>query len=342
MRILGSSARPLFAVLLPIVLVACSTGASPSAVIPSAAGSGAAGPIDSAAVVVGWQSTPDEIYLPLLIAIDSMKAKGYNISAQQFASTDVTFQGLASNTLQFTADSLQAAAQGVAAKVPVKIVSTRNANAVVYVANSDYKDCSKLSGKPVGIYSPQAAYTVLMNLYFEAKCPGVKPTQVTIPDSPLRAQAVAQGQIFATTLGLPDALALEQQNPGKFFMVSLGSELPGIGDEYVIANEKTITDHPSIVQALIAEQLTAVRSMYKDPASATALEKKYFPSAKDDSILQKLIADKLWYANGGLEGPGLTNTLKGFSLAGDKATLVADAPMKAALQTIGPSDLTPY
>lgn len=335
--------RALFLVLLPVALLACSQGSAPASATPATSGAPASGgPVDDAAVVVGWQSTPDEIYLPLLMAIDAMKEQGYNISARQFASTDVTFQGLASNSIQFTADSLQALGQGVAAGVQVRGISTRNANGVVYVASREYEDCSKLDGKPVGIYSPQAAYTVLMNLYFEATCAGVAPTMVTIPDSPLRAQAVAEGQIFATTLGLPDAVTLEAQNPGKFFMVALGAALPGIGDEYVIANTQTLTDHPTIAAALVAEQLKAVRALYDDPTAATAIAKKYFPDAKDDKVVQQLIKDKLWYANGGLDGPGLVNTLKGFGLTGDKATLIDDGPAKAALETIGKSDLTQY
>ena len=320
-------------------LAACGGGGSNNS---SSSGGQGSGEIDKTPVVVGWQSTPDEIYLPILMAIDAMKSEGYNISAKQFASTNITFQGLASNSIQLTADSLQAAAQGVQQGLPVKVVETRNANAVVYVANPAYSDCSKLSGKPVGIYSPQASYTVLMNLYFQQKCPGVKTTSVTIPDSPLRAQAMARGQIFATTLGLPDAMALEAQEPGKFQMVPLAGALPGIGDEYLIANEKTVKDHPTIVQAWVQEHLKAIRQLYQDPSGAGALQKKYFPSSKDDSIVKKLISDKLWYANGGLDGPGLENTLKGYSLPGDRASLVDDTALKAALKALGPSDATQY
>ncbi|HEX5451533.1 MAG TPA: hypothetical protein VFW86_04010, partial [Candidatus Limnocylindrales bacterium] len=83
-------------------------------------------------------------------------------------------------------------------------------------------------------------------------------------------------------------------------------------------------------------------SLYENPSSATAAVTKFLPDVKTDAVAQRFISDKLWYANGGLTGPGLENTLQAFSLPGDRASLVDDTALKAALQEIGPSSQTKY
>jgi ABC-type nitrate/sulfonate/bicarbonate transport system substrate-binding protein len=137
-------------------------------------------------------------------------------------------------------------------------------------------------------------------------------------------------------------MALEAQAPGEFFMVPLAGALPGVGDEYLYANEQTLAEHPTIVEALVREHLLAIRSLYEDPSIATDLVAHYFPDAAGDAVAQKFISDRLWYANGGLAGPGLEKTLEAFSYPGDRASLVDDSALQAALAEIGESDATEF
>lgn len=297
--------------------------------------------MDATKFVVGWSSTPDEKYLPYLMAIDAMTEAGYQVSGTQVASDDILYQGLTSNDIQAGMGGASQVANAVAAGVPIKIVETRSSTDAVYVAANAYSDCSTLANQPVGIYSPQAILTLFMEQYFSQNCPGVNYTAVTIADSGLRAQAMEQGQIVATVLGLSDAIALDANNPGKFTEVSFGQTLPGIGDAYLVANQSTLSDHAGLVEAWVAANLKAIRDVYQaDDATLAGLETKYFPDAKDDSILKSLRDAKLWQANGGLAGDGLTQTLSLFKLPGDRATLVDDGPLTAALAEVGSSTLT--
>jgi len=320
-----------------------STGSSASA--PAAGSSSAATtPIDNTKTLFVFNSTPQEQDLPELMAIDAMKSQGYDISTKQLDGSVLPFQALASNQGQLTGASLPEGALAVQAGSTVKIITARNQNQVVWVADDKFKDCSKLSGQKVGIYSETGGYTILMKLYFAKACPNVKPTYVTIPDSPVRAQAVATGKIAGTALGLPDAIALQQANPnGTFFVLPLSTEIPGVGDEYVYANSQTLKDHPTIAQAFVTEQLKAIRQLYGDDDAALAdLVKKYLPDAKSADVLKSMVKSKLWYANGGLSGPGLEATLKGFSLTQTPDQLQDTTALDAALQKISKSDLTQY
>lgn len=319
-----------------------SAASSPGASSSGSAASPAAS-IDTAEFIVAWSSTPDEKYLPYLMAIDSLKQQGYNISGKQLANDDILYQGLASYTVQAGMGGASQVANAVNAGVPIKIVASRSATDAVYVAADAYKDCKTLDGQPVGIFSPQAILTLFMNEYFKENCPGIKYTPVTIADSALRAQAMERGQIRATVLGLSDALTLNASNPGKFFQVVFGQTLPGVGDAYLVSTTKALSEHQSIVDAWVQENLKQTRALYSaDDATLASLEKKYFPNAKDDSVLKSLIQDKLWYANGGLGGDGLEKTLQLFSLPGSRATLVDDGPMTKALAALGNSTATDH
>lgn len=328
-----------------LLVAACgsgSDGGSPGA-SGSPAGDPSGGGVDDAHVVIAWNSTPDESYLPLLMAVDAMKEQGYDIEAQVMSGSDISFQALAADQIQFTADSLPPAALSVSQGAPIKAIGTRNANLVVWVAAKENEDCATLDGKQVGIYSETGGYTVLMKLYFDKECPGVNPTYVTIPDSPLRAQAVAEGQLQGTALGLPDAVALEKQyGEDTLFVTPLREQLPGVGDEYVYANQKTLDDHPQIARALLQAQLEAIRSIYDDPSQLEDLVAKYLPDATDATVAHQFVDDHIWYANGGLGGPGMANTLEAFDLPGAPEDLQDTGPLDDVIAAIGTSPATEY
>jgi ABC-type nitrate/sulfonate/bicarbonate transport system substrate-binding protein len=321
-----------------VLSAACSDGESGAET--EAAG---AGGVDSTPVVIAWNSTPDESYLPLLMAIDTMNEQGYQIEAQVMSGSDVSFQSLGANQIQFTADSLPPAALSVEQGAPIKAIGTRNANLVVWVAEKGFEDCADLDGQQVGIYSETGGYTVLMRMYFDQECAGVEPKYATIPDSPLRAQAVAAGRIKGTALGLPDAVKLQNEyGADAFFVVPLRESLPGVGDEYVYTNDQTLEEHPAIVEALLQAQLEAIRSIYEDPDSLDDLVPKYLPDAEDASVAKQFAEDQIWYANGGLGGPGLANTLEAFDLPGSPDDLQAPDPLGAVIDEISTSSLTEF
>ena len=137
---------------------------------------------------------------------------------------------------------------------------------------------------------------------------------------------------------------MQEANPnGTFFVLPLSTEIPGVGDEYVYANSQTLKDHPTIAQAFVTEQLKAIRQLYGDDDTALGdLVKKYLPDVKNIDVLKSMVQSKLWYANGGLSGPGLQATLQGFSLTQTPDQLQDTTSLDAALQAVGKSDLTQY
>jgi ABC-type nitrate/sulfonate/bicarbonate transport system substrate-binding protein len=319
------------------LVAGCAGGQSPA---PSG---GAA--VDPAPVTIAWNSTPDELYLPILMAVKAMQDKGFKIEAKQLPETNLVIQAMTANQVQFGAEGVPTGATAIKEGAPIKVIATQNANQVVWATLPNFADCKTIpANEKVGIYSPEAGFTVLTNVWMDRECPGVreKLDYVIIQDSALRAQALSAGQISGTALGLPDALLLQKQFPDRFHYVYFSKALPGIGDEHFYANQTTLDTHPTIVRALVRELLLAERLLYDNPTKAMDHVKAHLPSVESDLVIQEFIKQRIWYANGGLAGPGLANTLKGLSLPGDAAAMTAPGPLEDVIKEIGKSTHTEF
>lgn len=343
-----------------LVLPACSSsgqgaGAGPHAT-NGAANQGATGTAQSSSdksgsFVVAWNSPPDVTYLPLLMAIHDVQQQGYDLKTETVSGANTATEALASNRAQFTSNQITAEAAAAAKGAPIKIVLATASNPTDWVTASGYEDCNKLTGKPVGIFGPAASssYTQLMNYYFEKFCPNVKPKLVTIPDSGLRAQALANGQIVATVLASSDATNLVTKLDTKhhYNVVNLAQTFPGLGDTYLYANTNVTQSAPGVVQALVTADLKSVRQIYANPSTVAALIKQYYTdSASMPSLAsaQQAVKDKVWHANGGLDSKGidgLSASLKVFSLPGKASSLVNSTFVNGALKALGSSSDTP-
>jgi ABC-type nitrate/sulfonate/bicarbonate transport system substrate-binding protein len=324
-----------------VLVLGCAQATPGSPGASSAASPG----IDQASVIIGWNSTPDELYLPILMGVAAMQEQGYKIEARQLPETNLVIQAMTSNQVQFGAEGVPTSATAIQEGAPIKLISTQNANQVVWATLPEFADCKDLPpGEPIGIFSFEAGFTILTNVWMDRECPGVRETleYVILQDSPLRAQALAEGQISGTALGLPDALNLQREYPDRFHYVYFAEALPGVGDEHFLANEVTLNDHPTIARALVREQLLAQRLLYDHPEQAMDHVRKHLPEVESDAVIMEFIKQRIWYANGGLRGPGLQNTLEGLDLPGDPEQMVAPDVLEDVLKEIGESDHTEF
>lgn len=326
---------------LSTTLLAAACGGSGGSGGNAAGGSGDSG--KSTPLVIAWNSTPDVSYEPLLAAIDTLKKQGYNISAQTLSGADVVAQALATNRADMTYNNVTGVANAVAKGVPIKIVSDGSANDVAWVVKSGYEDCNKLNGQPVGIFGPAASsgYTKQMLAYFKQKCPDVQPNYVTIPDSSLRAQALAHGQIVGTMLVRSDAESLQKKlDPnGKYTVSLMKKTFPGLSDNYIFATESAIKGKSAAITAFIKAELDAVKKFYSDPnALQSAIKTDLGDKAYDPESAQSSVQTKLWYADGDLDQAGkngLDQTLQLFGLPGSSAQLIDRSLLDKALKGTG-------
>jgi ABC-type nitrate/sulfonate/bicarbonate transport system substrate-binding protein len=283
------------------------------------------------------------------MGIAKLKQEGYNISTETVSGATVASEALAANRGQFTSN--QAAAEAAAANkgAAIKIILATTNNPTDWVTAPGYENCSSLSGKPVGIYAlTGSSYTQEMQYYFQKNCPGVKADLVTIPDSGLRAQALANKRIVASVLATSDADALTSKlaPSTKWNVVSLSKAFPGLGDTYLYANGAVLEKDPQAAAALVQADLQGVRQIYANPSSVAGLVKTYFgtsSAAPSSASATQALVSKLWYANGGLGATGVAGlkaSLKVFQVPGNAQSLVDQTPLQTALTAIGRSSTT--
>jgi ABC-type nitrate/sulfonate/bicarbonate transport system substrate-binding protein len=335
-------------------LVACSTPAAstPASVAPptaSAAPSAAASQssTDTTKTVYGYTSSPSMDSLPYLVAIKNMVAAGYDISLQQLASNDLGLAALATNQIQLWGTGPVEWSR-VVGQAPIKLVTARANNGWQLISTADITECSQLQGQKVGFFNLTGISTAYPTAYFQQNCPDMKPEIVLIPDSGLRAQAMAADQLKATPLQADDAVKLLNTYPGKFkVLANFSADLPEIGRDYVGTNNATLDAHPAILREFIKQHLLTIRAFYADPAVAIAAAKENLEVGADAELVTNFFIDqKLWCANGGLEDGNLGSTLSYFGDFGliapglSAANFLAPGPLTDVLTEIGRSEAT--
>lgn len=301
-------------------------------------------------ITMGNNSTPDEAYLPLAMAMQKL-AKTYDVQKDiQFNGTDLALQALSQNKIQFLSVPVPEAASALA-KVPgIRVIGTRSNNQWSLIAKVSIKNCRQLDGKNVGLFSTKGVSTAYVDMYFKEQCPGIKPHTIITADSTLRRQALVAGRLDATPLQATDAVQVLAQDSSRFHeLSSFANELPDIGRDVVLTNQVMLKEHPDIVQAFLTAQLQAIRDLYRDPRSAVsetkALLKDAVP-ANVDKVADYFISHKLFCANGGLDDANIADSLETFGKAGFNPTnittakLVDKTPMEKVLAKIGTSKAT--
>ena len=322
---------------------------------PAASGSAAAKPaasggaVDTTPIALGNNSTPDQAYLPILMALDTMKSEGYAVKDNvDFKSTQLGFQALQNNQVQLSSSGVTDPATAIDKGLKIKVIDARGNNVWSIVSKSSIATCDQLNGQKMGLFSTTGVSTAYVKIYMQTTCPNVKTNDVIIPDSVLRRQALEAGQIDASPLEGDDVVRIMKDKPGQFHVLAdIAKQLPGIGRDVVVTNDVMLSQHPAVVQAFVKAHLEAIRSIYKDPSTLVALDNKYLKlgdAAAD--ISKEYVSLKVWCANGGLAGSDVQNELDKFgefklTPANMKAAQLVDTKaLDAVLAQIGKSDAT--
>jgi len=323
-----------------VVLAALATAGLPSAAV-------AQEEIDDSETVYGYVSSPSMDSLPYLVAIDNMAKEGYNIRLQQLASNDLGLAALATNQTQFWGTGPVEWSR-VINQVPVKLVTARANNGWQLVSTADIEDCSQLDGQKVGLFNLTGISTAYPMAYFEQNCPDMEPEIVLIPDSGLRAQAMAAGELVATPLQADDAVKLLDDYPGRFkVLANFAADLPELGRDFIGTNETMLNEHPEIVKEFIKQHLQTIRSFYEDPTTAVAAAEEFLELGGSEQLLTDFyVENQAWCANGGLEDANLATSLEYFGEfeliepGMSAAVFLAPGPLTEVLDEIGRSDAT--
>lgn len=315
-------------ILFAMVVSGCATGGASSSIGPAAASGGASSvasaalaslPPEARTLTVAF-TTPGFSAVPLLEALDQMKAEGYTIETPTLEQSELTVQGVASGQFQFSTGTASGILTAIQSGAGLVMLSDRVANEWTLYGDADVPACKDLHGRPTGIGSEGAVSTAMLRAWVAQECPSASPQYLVLGQSPTRNAAFIAGQIDANVVELSDAIRLETDQPGKFHLLANFSKtLPNLHPTPLYGNAVFVEKYPQVAKDLLRAQLTVHRSIAADPAYLARIVSKWLPDLDDKFLIdvaKEYVDLGLFPRDGGLTAEGVTYTIGFFEQAG--------------------------
>lgn len=316
-----------------LLLGACSAAEESAPVAPAETPSAAAEevPVEDEFVPVEFtvaQTVTGVSTIPILAAIDELRAMGYVIYTPTLSAPELNIEGVASGRFEMSHGNSQGTLQAMAQGAPLKWVSMRVANEWTMFVKNSITSCEQLDGQRLAIHSEGGVSTAMVRLYIAETCPQITPNYIIIPGSENRAQALLLDEIDASPVELAEAVQLQTLEGDRFSILSNFSvDVPDLIVNAVYANDDFIAEHPQAVADLVAAQLEIHRRIAEEPGFMKTLIERYIPDF--DPTLIDLVAetysDGFYFpADGGLSDERVQFTLDFFASRYDGTLTPAD------------------
>ncbi len=241
--------------------------------------------------------------LHLLIALERVREKGIEVDLISYKSEDVASQAVVNGQADIGIGTPYGLIQNVGA--PIRIFFQLSMVDFHAVVNTKfYNDWKDLDGEEFVVHSRTSATLALAKLM--AQKHNIEYGSFSyVPGSEVRAISMIQENIKATILDSYNKEFLIKKDPSRFKVLDIGEV--SASDEALFANLDFIKANPGVVQVLIEELLSTVKSINADPSSVLELRKKYglledLPAELEEEILpfyEGAAASKMFPEDGG-------------------------------------------
>lgn len=200
----------------------------------------------------------------------------------------------------------------------VDVVATQRPTWALAVS-PDITSFDDLEGKRIAVHGEQS-FTRAVSNYF-AEINGYEYEELIIPGSEVRAEALAQGQIDAAVIDLPDVVQLSQTYPGSFeVLVTIGEEFPELIEQDIWLDSEWASENPELATCVVEGIVGAMRELTTDTDYALQLAVETLPDF-DEEVLSDLVDEyssrDLWPADGLLTAERALSTLTFFNDVGE-------------------------
>jgi NitT/TauT family transport system substrate-binding protein len=257
----------------------------------------------------------------MLEAIEQMEADGYDIETPFLAETELCIDGLTRDDFQVGTlfPASLAAVQAGADNIPMVAVRSLNANLIV--AQSGLTTCDDLDGRSFAIHSTGSFMAALFRLWRDRECsPDTEISEIVIPGSGSRTQALIAGEVDSTGVELQDEATLTLNYGGQYEVLERFAETePQIVAFGVNVNRDFLEEQPDAVRALIRHMTLAARTWAADPAAFAEAIDRHLPDldpAVASFYVEELGAGTFFPLNGNVTEDALAYTIQLFQDAG--------------------------
>ena len=246
-------------------------------------------------------SSPDFIALVPAAAWTILAEEGINVEQRYVEDASIAVQAMVQGEAQIGTNigvnvGLLAVEEG--AEI-IDVIATQRPT-WAFVSRNEFSSFQELDGKIVGVHSETSFTKALADFY--ARLYNIDMEQLIVPGSEVRAEALANDEIDASVIDLPDIVRLTATYPGSFTVLqTIGETLPTLVEQDVWLAKAWVDENPELAQRVTEGLIRGIRRLIDDPEFAIETATAVLPD-EDPALLEELIDEYatrgLWEPNG--------------------------------------------
>jgi len=271
-----------FVILLTISISGCSSSSSPST--PHRDSTGALVP--NIPIRIGHPASPSFKGIPVEIANQRLRQRGWDIDSVFFTQTDLAAAALAQGATQFTLmqplDPLRVIDKGM----DVRWILENNPGDFVLIAPTGTQTCADLNGLKVALSSKTSTNSMATASFLAQDC-RLDPEIIYILEGEARVAALLTNQIDSTFMQLADFVVLEREAPGRFSIFPTGNTYTTGGSGLWISGNWA-DQNREIVRTYTIELLKAYRMAEYNPQEFEKAVQEHLPELDPETASQTI------------------------------------------------------
>jgi ABC-type nitrate/sulfonate/bicarbonate transport system substrate-binding protein len=244
------------------------------------------------------------VNVPNFMAIEKLKAAGYQIETVNFQSPETMTLALQNGQVDIINTSAGTAFSAIDAGFKGKVFLGQSNADFVMVARKEFTTCSSLDGKRVAVQSREGTTGVLAIQWFMRECPNARPNIMIVPGSENRVAGLIAGQLDASPIDSQNTAQLMQRRPGEFAIIDSFSSSTVLLASVFVASSDWLTRNKTAAADFSKAYVESVNQVNASPALLAAEVKKIVPTidaATLDTVAKGWVDRKVFNPIGGVQ-----------------------------------------
>lgn len=271
-------------------------------------------------IALGFAGGTGPTDMPAILALEALKAQGWDTEVIEFDSPDILTQALLNGQVQIAAMGPATAIAADLAGADLKMIAKNNRNDFLILSSAEIADCAGLDGRIVAIHSTGSTTTAHLTRYMQDVCPEAKPNIIVLSGSANRVAALLNGQIDGTIVRLEDWMAITGgEDERARILAKLVDEQPTLLTQAIVVSAARIDAARPALEAFVAALDAEFTAIYADPAAYAAKaapQSKEIDPAQLASVYAALAEAKMFPLNEALSREQVQDTIAFYEAAG--------------------------
>jgi NitT/TauT family transport system substrate-binding protein len=265
-------------------------------------------------------SSPDFIALVPLAAWDILAERGVEVEQRYAEEASTAVQAMTQGDVQIgTNIGVNVGVPAVVAGAEIVDVIATQRPTWALAVRPGITSFDDLNGATLAVHGEASFTRAVADWYGEQE--GFDYEQLIIPGSEVRAEALAQGEIDAAVIDLPDVILLSHVFPGEFeVLVTIGETFPELIEQDIWFDARWVAENRELAVDVVVALLEGIQRLREDADYALDLATEHLPDV-DPAVLEETIAEyqarDIWPADGLLTEERARETMDFFFSVGE-------------------------